>query len=715
MSNYGSKYYYHIFLTMLIIVGVGYTYLFLPEYVEPLDKRLTDLLFKVRAEVNGDQRIIIVDIDEKSLKELGQWPWPRDTVAALLLKLSELGAGIIGMDMVFAEPDNTSPRRVLRRIGLELNQTLPDYDVILAQSLQATPTIAGYALDLEQNNSRRIPDTPGVIIQSKRPTHPTLLRAKGLISNIDTLQDALYSSGFFNTIIDEDGILRYVPLLAEYQDELLPSLSLEMVRNILGAGRIDVLYNEQGVEHIAIGDHTIPTDNYGRIFVNFRGGAHTYRYISASDVLSGRIARSEIEGRIALFGASAIGLKDNRATPFAGVVPGVEIHATVIDNILNQDYLKRPLDAMAIETLLFIVLPVLMMLILNKMRALSGISFALLILIAYLFFAYWFFAYKGVVIANFYPLAAIFLSLLGGMGVDYFFESRQKEFIKQKFAQKVSASVVEDIIKRPDLLSLEGHEREVSIFFSDIRGFTSISEQFSSPKKLIAFLNDYMTPMSKIIINNQGTIDKYIGDSIMAYWNAPKQLKNHQDHAYRSALEQIEFLHLINKNLRLKRLPLIDIGIGLHSGEVIVGEMGSAQRSDYTIIGDNVNLASRLEGLCKLYGVHIVVSEAFKTSLTGTYHFKELDLIRVKGKHESITVYEGICEIMNEKLQQELIVYKDALRHYRKAEFQNALKLFKALHIAHERKLYALYIARCEELIAHPLKHFDGIYTATSK
>ena len=375
----------------------------------------------------------------------------------------------------------------------------------------------------------------------------------------------------------------------------------------------------------------------------------------------------------------------------------------------------RPSWASGAEFILIVLLIILITSLLIFFQAFIAIILSLTLFVSYIYGIYWLFIEYRFIISNLYPLAAMLMAFFLTMSINYLFESRQKEFIKRKFSQKVSATVVEDIIKNPSLITLEGHEKEVSLFFSDIRGFTSISESFQSPKMLISYLNRYMTPMTDIIIKNHGTVDKYIGDAIMAYWNAPKSIKNHQDYALQSAIEQLNSLDAMNEMFHKDALPDIKIGIGLHSGVVTVGEMGSLDRSDYTVIGDNVNLASRLEGLCKFYGVTLIISDVFKNALQKHYLFRELDTVRVKGKEHAITIYEVLTEPSNEALQEELNEHEVALRHYKDMNFEAAKEIFETLYLKNKRLIFDIYIKRCQEYIAHPIESFDGIYVAVSK
>ncbi len=637
MNRVGMK-----LLTLLIALGLivvmEWSYLSQPSLMQNLNQTLIDYAFVQRGEKRADPRIVIVDVDERSLSKLGQWPWSRDKVAKILLNLRDAGVGIIGLDMVFAEEDSSSPAKIAKSIGVD-KKDLKDYDAILAQALQNTPTIAGFVFNFDAPTDDEAPPINAIYIQRNKGDQEMLLQAKGVIANIPILQESAYSSGSFNTLPDSDGVVRFVPLLFSYDGSVYPSLSFEMIRVLSGQKRVTIDYDENGISQIKLGELTIPTDAQGRLFVNYRGGEKRYRYISALDIYDNTFDKERIKGSIVLLGTSAAGLLDLRATPFDSTYPGVEVHANVIDNIINSDIIAFPSYAKGADMVAIAVSVLVMWAVLSLPWI--AVSFMLVLLIfgagAILYFDLMF---KEHILLNFaYPLFGALLTLMILTFVRIYQEYRQKELIRQKFAKKVSPQVAKELIQSGKN-AFSTRQREVSIFFSDIRNFTTISEQFGSASALVEYLNSYMSPMSEVIIRRKGTIDKYIGDAIMAYWNAPLSIEDHADQAVQSAIEQLELLETINRDLREKNLPKIEIGIGIHSGEAIVGEMGSEGRSDYTVIGDSVNLASRIEGLCKKYGAKILISEATKDRLKQSYQIHEVDRVQVKGKEEFVTIYE---------------------------------------------------------------------------
>jgi len=674
-------------------------------------------MFKIRGYQTTSKDIVIIDIDEKSLKELGQWPWSRNKVAKVLYNLTNAGAGIIGLDIVFSEQDNSSPKKILKQLGISYPNA-PDYDKILAKTISETPTILGYLFDFENGSNLKgaAPEVPVIFIEKNRPKEQNfIVQAKHAILNIPIIQNSAYSSGFFNTIPDDDGIVRTIPLVVSYDDSIYPSLSLEIVRAIIGVDKVYINYTLSGITSIQIGDLIIPTDRFGRLLINFKGPAKSYRYISASDIYNNKFNPDLINGKIVLIGTSASGLLDLRATPYDSTFPGVEIHANAIDNLINQTFITIPNWIEAADIIVMIAICLISVITFSIIP-----PFLLTLFIPLLFSGFFIFLYKmffeyHILLNTIFPLLLLISLFSISIIINYFYEIRIKEIIKDKFAKKVSPQVVEELLKNPKSDAFDIKEKEITIFFSDIRSFTSISEQIGDPKRLIDLLNRYMTPMVDIIINKKGTIDKFIGDAIMAYWNAPQNLDNHQDAAVTAALEQLQELKRLNKEFKNDNLPIINIGIGIHTGVATVGEMGSLGRNDYTAIGDNVNLASRLEGLNKYYGTNLIISQFTKERLNKSYIIRELDTVLVKGKKHPVTIYEVIgLGTPDGQLKEELNLYKKALSTYKNRDFNKAKQIFEIINKNFPKTLYKIYIERCNDFIKNP-NNFTGVYTFTTK
>ncbi len=670
-------------------------------------------MFVIRGELPKSDKVVIVDIDEKSLQQYGQWPWSRDLIAKLLYKLTEAQAGIIGLDIVFAEADRTSPHLFAKKFP-QLTDKLENYDEILAKCFMQTPVVGGYIFTFDKSEQENTPLIPAVFIQKGVGSNSSVLEPKGIILNIDILQDALYSSGFFNNTPDNSGMIRNVPLIMKYDGVIYPSLALEMIRIYTNTSQVEVLGDASGVKNIKLNNITIPTDNVGRLVVNFRGPSKHFTYVSAADILNDNFDPKSIENKFILVGTSAIGLFDLRSIPLDNVIAGVEVHANAIDNILSGDFLQRPSQAVLYDLAIIWGIVFFFLLLFSFVNSWVILPVALisLYILGELFFILLF--DYGLVLNLLFPILAFSLTLLLSVGYDYITTAKQKDQVKKMLGKKVSPAVMEYLLEHSDEDLVISSNKEVSIFFSDIRSFTSISEKLASPDKVIHLLNEYMTPMVENIVKHKGTIDKFIGDAIMAYWNAPVQIKNHADEALKSAIEQIELLHKINPQIREHYDVEIAIGIGIHTGMVTAGDMGSFGRSDYTIIGDNVNLASRIEGLTKYYGVQILISEATYSQLQGTYNIRPVDLVEVKGKQEAVEIFEVICS--NKMIdEEELKLYKEAISLFRNASIKEAYALYSELQQKNPSTLYEIYLQRCQKYLQNPQQPFSAITKMQTK
>jgi adenylate cyclase len=708
MRSFLVKFSVAFFLATLL----SWAYLYMPQAFFSLDSRLRDFMFVMRGELPKKDRVTIVDIDEKSLKEYGQWPWSRDVIAELLYKLRDANVGIVGLDIVFAEEDRTSPSRYIKKYP-KLTQKLQNYDEILAECLMQTPVIGGYIFTFEKTQQEDTPSVPAVFIE-KNMKDGNLLTPKGVVLNIPMIQEAFYSSGFFNNTPDEGGMIRSVPLIMKYDGVVYPSLVMEMIRVYSGVNKVDIIGDSAGVREINFGEFSIPTDKVGRLHVNFRGASKHFKYVSAADILNNDFDKKDIDSKFVLVGTSAVGLFDLRSIPFDSTIAGVEVHANALDNILEGDYLEQPSDMVIYDLMIIWIIVYLFLMLFSYIRSwfiipIAVVSFYLLFrLFFYLMFDY------GMVLNLLFPFVAYSLTLVISVGIDYIIASRQKEQAKRMLGKKVSPAVMEYLLKHSDDDLVASKEVEATIFFSDIRSFTTISEKIGSPDKLIHMLNDYMTPMVDTIIKYQGTIDKFIGDAIMAYWNAPVKVQNHADMALSSAVQQIEMLKIINKDINIKYDVNIAIGIGIHTGIVTAGDMGSEGRSDYTIIGDNVNLASRLEGLTKQYGAQILISEATRKQLKDSYKIRPIDLVEVKGKNEAVEIHEVICS--NKTIyEDEINLYKKATKLFREANIKDAYKIYTELQEKNPSILYQFYKQRCEKFMYNPELEFTPILKMTTK
>lgn len=715
-----KKFSIYFVLSLSLSLFLSVIYIFFPNLPDSLDNRLRDYLFTIRGELPHNQNVVIVDIDETSIKSLGQWPWSRDKLAKILENLTLANVGIVGLDIVFAEEDRTSPHKILQDLKI-YKKDVSNYDLEFANVVENSPVILGYQFDLvkKDNANAKVPQIPAIFIEKDKPQDKSyLIEAYNTILNIPQIQDKAYSSGFFNNIPDDTGIIRSVPLIISYDDTIYPSLALEVIRVINDTQKVVVQYDENGISNIVLDDISIPTDRYGRMLINFRGAERSFKYISAIDIYNNSFDKSEIDGKIVLIGTSAAGLFDLRATPFDSIFPGVEVHANIIDNILMQDFIYKASWLDGANILIIFVLSIIIVMLTTYTTFWANPIIFISFSTSYLFLVYNLLFDYGIVLNILFPIATVLIASIMTTLFDYFYNIKKEEAIKAKFASKVSKNVMDDILKNIDKNEFSAKSKEVTIFFSDIRGFTNISEKLDA-KELISFLNRYMQPMSEIIIKYQGTIDKFIGDAIMAYWNAPIDIKNHCDLALKASLEQLEVLEKLNVELQKENLPKIDIGIGLNTGTVIVGEMGSSLRSDYTVIGDTINLGSRVESLCKYYDSKLNISNFTKDKLQEKYIFRFLDLVKVKGKNEPVEIWQvlGSGEA-KESLKEELDLYHKAIEFYKNSDFINALEIFESLENNENKtnkNIYKIYITRCKEFIKTPPKNFDGVYEHTTK
>ena len=758
-------------------------YLSAPTSFSVFDKKSRDMLFVNRGPIETTGQVIIIDIDERSLKEIGQFPWKRNDVATMIQNLSDAGVTAIGFDIMFPEPDKSSPHRVISEIGIE--DIVPadkqiNYDKVLADTVANTPTVLGYVFDRTDNEIYKDKDAPVIsakfIENDDGGNKEPLLKAGGVITNIPVIQSATESSGFFNATLDKDGVVRSVPLAISYNGKIYPSLALELIRLTFLEEAYEINYDEFGVNSISILGIEIPTDIAGRIAVNYRGPKQTFDYISAADIINGTFEQENVEGRIALIGTSATGLLDLKNTPFDSEFPGVEVHANVIDNILESDFLHIPADAFGIDILLIIFVSVFIVLAIGFSKALAfpfiiGIS-ALLILygLNHLLFE------KGFILSIFYPLFTLIFGALTSIIMGYFLETKQKNLIRSKFASKVSPQVMEDIIKNAangeDTFIAKEHE--IAVTFSDVRNFTNISEAAGGANTLIQFLNEYMDDMTNIITSYEGTVDKFIGDAIMSYWNAPAVVDNYVEKSVDATLDQIHAVAPLNAKIKNDErftnickmaegmgVEPIEIGIGINTGVATVGEMGSSGRSDYTVIGDPINLGARLEALCKYYNSMCNISNHVKDQIPqDKYLFRFLDLVTVKGQSIPVEIwqiidYAELAEtkwdiplystraisydsdeqgntviqshgdektgaVEKQRLLDELDYYNKGITAYKEARFEEALNIFRDIQDNWSDKtnknIYNIYIERCEHYLEEPPgDDFNGVFVHKTK
>ena len=727
-----------------IIVTIACYYLKLP-FLEFMELKTLDLRFVYRGPLKPGNETVLIAIDEKSLDEIGRWQWPRSVLAELIHKLKKCNAKVIGFDMVFPEPDQHSELKTVTSIrdeaekskianqkfydALRKKAAKADTDAILARAIKdAGNMVIGYffhmkkelaggtsnkEVQFEEHTSQF--EYPFYTIPAQSDTtHPfPMAEAQSLEINLPSFTSASKLSGYFNIIPDRDGAVRTIDLVARYKDHYLVPLSLQILRHYFDYPEVELKFHQGGVEKVRLGDINIPCDFESKMLINYRGRQHTFKHYSFADIIHDRIPPDEFTDKIVLVGATATGIYDIRITPFDKIFPGVEVHANVIDTVLKGDFLFRSHWTRLLDVLIIMAMGLFTGLVLPRFKAIPGALFTTTTFVLYLFVACLVFGHYRLLVSIIYPIMVILLIYIAITSYHYMVEEKEKRRIRATFKHYLAASVVEEILKDPDKLKLGGEEKELTILFSDIRDFTTISERLS-PSQIEQLLNEYLTVMTTVVFQYDGTLDKYMGDAIMAFFGAPLDQPDHHLRACYTATGMIEELKVLQRKWKEKGLPLLNCGIGINSGLMVVGNMGSDSLFDYTVIGDNVNLGSRLEGLNKKYGTNVIISEFTHHYVKDAFKFRELDLVQVKGKERAVTIYELLRkeDIPFNWEESFLKPYEEGLKRYRNREWMKATEEFsKALEAFPNDLTARLYIKRCETFKEIPPPgDWDGIY-----
>ena len=690
------------------------------------DLRMRALLPPV---VEQDRRIVIVDIDERSLREEGHWPWPRWKLAKLVRQLADAQAAVIGFDVVFAESE-ANPAEALSRFlndnlvqqDKQLLESLDELapsvhpDQVFATAVSTAPVILGYVFTGDADKPvgmlpapLDLPDAPGIPFYER----------ESFVANLHELQDTALGGGFFSVQPDSDGVIRRAPLLARYQGELYPSLSLEVARAYLGLPPVELEIMQETLEAVSLeGMISIPTDGAGRVLVPYRGQSGSFPYVPATDILNGTVDPEVIRDAIVLIGTSAVGLVDMRATPVQSVYPGVEVHANIIAGILDETFVSQPPWVEGVDFVVLLVLGILLSIIFPRLTAGWLLVITLSVAGIYLFTYLYVWQQWGINISITVPVSTIFTLSAINMTYGFLQERRDLEILKDQFGQYVPPQVVEKISAQLGSgLSFEGETREITVLFADIRNFTELSEHLAA-NDLKRMLNYYFTEMTGIIFEHGGTIDKYIGDLVMAFWGAPLFDPQHRVHALETSMAMLKRLESMQSELRERDWPEFKIGIGINTGPMNVGDMGSRFRRSYTVIGDSVNLGSRLEGLTKYYGVSCIASEFTISDIEGIL-FRKLDVVRVKGKDTAVTIFEPVGKTaeLDSGLIEQVEQHENALAAYFERDWEKAGRLFSDLNRRYpEQQLYALYLDRLDQFRSNePPAEWDGVFTHKAK
>jgi len=709
-------------ICLALLVGFAALRIWDPPPVQELRVRTFDMFQLIDPRAKAARPVTIVDIDDKSLSRLGQWPWPRTTIADMIVNLTNLGALAIGFDVLFSEADRLNPdivagqMRSLDEVIRSKLRELPSNDQILGDAIKRSRVVLGETglPAVSSELDRTLPFT-GVATLGEAGAERYLFEYPGLLRNVPIIENAAAGRGLISIKTERDGLIRRVPMILRAQGMTMPSLSLEILRVITGTPTLLVRTDKVGIRAIRLKGLEVPTDENGQLWVHFARQDRSL-YVSASDVLDGNVPPGKISGKLVLIGTSAVGLNDIKTTPVSSTMPGVEIHAQVIESVLSRAVISRPNYALGVELLAALIIGLLVIIFtpnLGPIRlVLAGALFALVLI-----GVSWFFYTQYRYLIDFtYPLmstTAIYLTLIFSSFVR---EQAQRRQIRSAFGQYLSPALIEQLAQSPEKLVLGGEEREMTIMFSDVRGFTTISETYKSdPQGLTRLMNRFLTPLTNAILERKGTIDKYMGDAIMAFWNAPLDDKEHEINACSAAVDMLSRIDELNKQREQEAaegghvyIPL-NVGIGLNTGVCVVGNMGSDLRFDYSVLGDSVNLASRLEGQSKEYGFPIIVGSRTALAAKDEFAILELDFIKVKGKKEPEVIYAiaGREDVVQSAAFQRLRnTTIEMLSCYRGRDWQGALDAIERGRRSEDadalEKLFKLYETRIRNFQADP-------------
>ncbi|KQQ12020.1 adenylate cyclase [Methylobacterium sp. Leaf123] len=710
-----------------------------PPAVEALRVRTFDALQVLAPRVPPAERpVAIVDLDEASLKAFGQWPWTRTRLAEICRKLQEAGAAVVAFDIVFSEPDRLSPPLLAQTLP-DLSEAAradlraqPDSDRVFAEAIARMPVVLGQtaaSTPIAWTGEGPPPQTGTAVVGTDFDPEAALIGFPGLIRNLPLLEQAAAGRGVFTISPEGDGVVRRVPLVLRAGGTVVPTLALDILRVATGADTLLIRTDEAGVVSIRLPDLTVPTDPRGQIWVRF-SPHDPGLYVSAKDLLNGTVPAERLRDKIVLVGTSAVGLLDNRTTPLDRSMPGVEIHAQLLENLLTGATLTAPNEATLIEAGATAAVSLAIILFAPILGALGLLLFGGIVAAQLAFVSWYRFTAHGVLFDATYPLLTTFLVYLTLVFTNYFREQAGRRRIRTAFGRYLSPDLVEQLAHSPEPLRLGGEERRLTIMFSDVRGFTAIAEFYKEdPAGLTALMNRFLTPLTHAILERQGTIDKYMGDAIMAFCNAPLPVHDHEAQAAAAALDMLARMDALNAARRREAeagghpvLPL-DIGIGINTGACVVGNMGSDLRFDYSVLGDPVNVASRLEGQSKLYGVKIVLGAATAEAIRDRYPVIEIDRVQVKGKSEPETLFtlvgdEGFRR--SEPFRQLAARHAAMIAAYRARQWDETRAGAEACRaLAKDLRidgLYALYAARAETFLREPPPaDWDGVTIATAK
>ena len=717
-----------------------------PIFIQTLRNQSFDLFQRIKPRVHTAQPVVIVDIDENSIERYGQWPWARTKLAKLVDNLANTGTAAIAFDIVFSEKDRLSPGLVaqdnpaLSKETISSLEALPSNDDVFAEAISKTRVVVGQTSVRSERQTRSEKRESAKLPHAFLGPDPRIHLQKfpDLVQNLESLERAASGHGIFTVKPDPDGVFRKVPIIMLVNDSLRLSLAAELLRIATGGKAVAIRSDDAGIEGVVLARQLIKTDRSGTVWPYFSESTAN-RFISAGDVLDGKVPVNRLRGHLVLIGTSAVGLEDYRPTPMGTLMPGVEIHAQLLENILTKQLLFRPHYAIGAELLTIALLGIGAIILVPMLGAAWSFISASVLLIGYIGLSWFAFDQYRLLIDPTYPVMATVLVFILLTTANYLREEQRRKQIKGAFGQYISPALVDQLSEDADRLVLGGETRELSVLFSDVRGFTAISESYkSNPEGLTELMNQFLTVLSDAIMRHDGTIDKFMGDAVMAFWNAPLLKPDHAIASCRSALDMLKDVRELNQTLlavheEQKSNPdmtvtpyhEINVGIGVNTGDCVVGNMGSQNRFDYTALGDTVNIASRLEGQSKTYGIRIVLGNNTAKEVGDKMAMLELDMIRVKGRIEPERIFGlfGDEELAgNEEFIAARAMNRSMLASYRGQDWASAFsalgmlrELDDGLNLGLDDYLF-IYETRIAEFRANPPgQNWDGVYTATSK
>jgi adenylate cyclase len=738
-------------ITFSVVLAVLLLFSWGVPILDQFELKTYDLRCASRKPRGPQAPVALAVVDEKSLDALGRWPWPRSTIARLVDSLSGHGARVIGFDMGFLEPDAHSAEMIalieqtIAQVYLDLPMLADvlrrrlqagDNDQVLAQSIARSPAavVLGYFFHMDGADTQagltagHIAARLDLLDQSKYPlvmvadpnaAENVFIKAHAPECNLESLSRHAAAAGYFTLSSDIDGVVRWAPVIIQCGQDIFQPLSVLCAWHYLDKPRMMVQVDRFGVQGIHIGEGFIPTDESGRLLINYLGPPKTFPHYSISDILAGRVDREAFFGKIVLVGATANGIYDMRSTPLAPVYPGAEIHATIIDNILSQDFMSKPRWAGAYDVVAILLLGLMTGLVLPRTGAAKGLLFAAALFAAHIAAAQWLFGNTRVWLNIIYPLLVLSLNYTGITVYHYLTEERERKKIKGAFRQYVAPLVIEKMLQEPDRFKLGGEVKELTVLFSDLEKFTSYSEKYA-PEQMTQFLSEYFEKMTEQIFARQGTLKEYVGDELMAIFGAPLDHPDHARKACATALAMQAARREMRAEWQKMGRPPLKARTGINSGNMLVGNLGCRYRFAYGALGDQVNLGSRLEGMNKFYGTRILIGENTERLVRGDFVLREVDMVRVVGRNQCVAIFELIAhrdEWLPPEKQKALDLYRQGLEAYRMQRWAEAMGAFEACFaLSSGDGPSQTLIERCRHYQSTPPpEDWDCVYEALSK